>query len=490
MSGLNFKSQIMKKITATVFIFSILVSSCSKDITNQNVNPKDPTTAPSAAVFLAGEKGLVDVYTSDYWGTAPFRVIAQVWTQNTYNNEAHYQFATNNSPGGWWNGIYDVALHNLAQAKTLYAADVTDSNVLRNDSLVTDILEVYAFSLLVNTYGPVPYTQALNRTIPFPKYDSQQVIEYDLITRLDRAIAGLNPAYASLGAADQIYFGDVSQWKKFAASLKLKLALLIADVDPQTAQTKAAEAVASGVFTSNSDDATLAYNPNSVVNSNPIWQDLINAAGLHYYSPASYFINTLVSWNDPRLPLYFTKDPNNNYSGGIAGAGNSSITLSSFSAQWLSAGFPGDILDNSEVQFLLAEAVERGFVSGTAGIYYDSAISSSIQYWGGTYSDVLTYLAQPAVAYATANGPWREKIGYQKWIAFANRNWDSWTEIRRLGYPDLNTVSPPVGAQGSLPTRYYYPPAEQTSNEVNWAAAVATLPGGQDVQSAKLFWEP
>jgi Starch-binding associating with outer membrane len=481
----------MKKIISVVTILSFIAVSCTKNITDQNVNPKNPVTAPSAAVFLAGEKGLVDVYTTDYWGTAPFRVIAQVWTQNTFNNEAHYQFATNNSPGGWWNNIYNVALHNLDQAKSLYANDVPDSNVLKNDLLITDILEVYAFSLLVNTYGPVPYSEALNRSIPFPKYDSQQVIEYDLISRLDKALAGLNPNYGSLGTADQIYSGDVNQWVKFAASLKLKLALLIADVDLATAKTKTEEAIASGVFTSNNDNATLPYNSDAVVNSNPIWQDLINAAGLHYYSPASYFINTLLAWNDPRLPLYFTKDPTNNYSGGIAGAGNSSTTLSSFSAQWLAANFPGDILDNSEVQFLLAEAAERGFnVTGTAAVHYDSAISSSILYWGGTYNDVLTYLAQPSVAYATATGTWRQKIGYQKWIAFANRNWDSWTEIRRLGYPDLDVVSPPVGAQGNLPTRFYYPPAEQTSNALNWSVAVATLPGGKDVQSAKLFWEP
>ncbi len=481
----------MKKIIIAAVLYSLILSACTKDITNQNVNPKNPITAPSTAVFLAGEKGLVDTYTSDFWGTAPFRVIAQVWTQNTFNNEAHYQFATNNSPGGWWNGLYDVALHNLDQAKTLFANDVPDSNVRRNDLLITDILEVYTYSLLVNTYGPVPYSQALNRTIPFPAYDDQKTIEYDLISRLDNAIAGLNPSYASLGSADQIYLGDVTKWKKFAASLKLKLALLIADIDPQTAGAKVAEAVASGVFSSNDDNATLTYDASAVVNSNPIWQDLINAAGLHYYSPAAYFVNTLLSWNDPRLPLFFTKDPNGSYSGGIAGAGNSSTTLSSFSDKWLGAAFPGDILDNAEIQFLLAEAVERGFaVSGTAAGYYDSAISSSIRYWGGTYADVLTYLAQPAVAYATAAGPWRQKIGYQEWIAFANRNWDSWTAIRRLGYPDLNTVSPPVGAQGGLPLRFYYPPAEQSSNSVNWSAAVATLPGGQDVQSAKLFWEP
>jgi Starch-binding associating with outer membrane len=481
----------MKKLSFIFISFVVLLLGCTKNITDFNNNPKAPVNAPSTAVFIAGEKGLVDLYTSDFWGSAPFRVIAQTWTQNSYNNEAHYQFATNNSPGGWWNNIYTTALNNLAQAKTLYPNDVQDPTVLRNDLIITDILEVYAYNLLVNTYGNVPYSEALNRTIPFPKYDDAKTIVSDLLLRLDTAIAGLNTSSGSLGSADQIYKGDVTKWKKFAATLKLKLALLIADVDASTAATKAQEAIATGVFQSNNDNAAFPYDPSAVANSNPIWQDLISNANLHYYSPSEYFVNTLVAWNDPRLPLFFTKDPNGNYSGGIAGQGNSSTAISSFSGQWLSPSFPGDLLDYSEAQFLLAEATERGITTGgTAAVFYDSAVSASIQSWGGSNADAITYLQQPAVAYSTAAGTWKQKIGYQKWIAFANRNWDSWTEIRRLGFPNIDVVSPPVGANGKLPLRFYYPPAEQSSNAVNWAAAVSALPGGQDVVSAKLFWIP
>lgn len=262
-------------------------------------------------------------------------------------------------------------------------------------------------------------------------------------------------------------------------------------MDATTAARKAQEAIAAGVFQSNDDNALFAYDAGAVSNSNPIWQDLINQANLHYYGPSNYFINTLIQWNDPRLPLLFTKDPNGNYSGGTVGTGNSSTALSSFSAQWLSPSFSGDLLDYSEAQFLLAEAVERGFSSnGTAQQYYNNAITASILFWGGNTTDAATYLAQPAVAYNTATGDWRQKIGYQKWIAFANRNWDSWTEIRRLGYPNLDVVNPPVGANGNLPLRFYYPPAEQSSNPANWENAVQALPGGQDVVSAKLFWKP
>lgn len=480
----------MKKLFINISIL-VLATSCTKNITGLNDNPKASLSAPSSSVFIAGEKSLVDLYTSDSWSSAPFRVVAQVWSQNTFAVESNYQFATNNAPGGWWTSIYTTALSNLSQAKSLFAADVADPNVLRNDLIVTDILEVYAYHLLANTYGNIPYSQALNRTIPFPKYDDAKTVEYDLLARLDTAIAGLNTSYGSLGAADQIYQGNTTQWKKFAATLKLKLALLIADTDPATAATKVQEAITTGLFQSNADNAVFSYDASSVVNSNPIWQDLVNGTNLHYYSPSAYFINTLLGWNDPRLPLLFTRDPNGNYSGGIAGGGNSSSTLSSFSALWLGAAFPGDLLDYSETSFLLAEAAERGIaVNGTAALYYDSAVAASIRYWGGSQADALSYLAQPTVAYATASGSWQQKIGYQQWIAFANRNWDSWTGIRRLGFPDLNTVSPPVAAVSKFPLRLYYPPAEQTSNPTNWAAAVKVLPGGQDIVTAKLFWMP
>ena len=481
----------MKKAILIILAAPLLLISCTKNLTSLNDDPKSSTTAPSASVFLAGEKALVDIYTADNWNSAPFRVVAQTWTMNTYNNITHYQFATDNPSGGWWNALYTNALSNLYQAKTLYPGDVLDPNKLNNDILITDILEVYAYSLLVNTFGNVPYPQALDRNIPFPAYADAKTIEYDLIKRLDSAITGLDPTHGSFGASDQLYKGDVGQWKKFAATLKLKLALLIADIDPSTAATKSQEAIAAGVFTSNTDNALLVYDASTVTGSNPVWQDLINGANLHYYSPASYFINTLKAWTDPRLPLFFTTDPNGGYTGGIAGAGNTATTLSSFSAQWLSPTLPGDILDYSETEFLLAEATERGIATGaTAATHYNNAVTASILAWGGSAADAQTYLAQPAVAYATATGTWRQKIGYQKWLAFANRNWDSWTEIRRLGYPNLDVVSPPIGAIGNLPRRLNYPPAEQSSNPTNWAAAVSALPGGQDVLSAKLFWQP
>lgn len=475
----------MKKILIYISVV-VIATSCKKDITSVNSDPKTSVSAPSAALFLGAEKNLVDLYNTTAVSSAPFRVLAQIWTENTYTTEARYNI--DGTTAGFWNNIYSTALNNFEQAKSTFASDVLDASLLRNDAIIADILEVYSYNLLVNTYGNVPYSEAENRTIPFPKYDDAKTIVDDLITRLDTSIAGLDVSAASLGNADQIYKGSTAKWKKFAATLKLKLALLIADTDPTQASAKALEAVSSGLIASNSDNATFTFDASAVTTSNLIWQNLVNS-GRHDFVPSELFINTLVSLNDPRLPLFVTKDPNGGYSGGIAGAGNAYGIYSDFSSQWLGATYPADLLDYSEAEFLLAEAIERGIaVGGTAEEHYNNAVKASINFWGGADADAATYLAQSTVAYTTATGTWQQKIGYQKWLAFANRNWDSWTEIRRLGYPDIDEVSPPTGTTLKLPLRYTYPAAEQSSNPTNWAAAAAALPGGVDIQSAKLFW--
>lgn len=481
----------MKRISVIALSAAVLFSACNKNITDLNNDPKNPVTVPAGSLFINAQKNLSDALNSTSNGVAPFRVLAQSWTENTYVSEARYVLSSSNAPQGWWNTLYasgtTSVLNSLVAAKKAFPASVTDAAVLRNDLIITDILEVYAYSLLVNTYGNIPYSQAFTDSIPFPKYDDAKTVYYDLLTRLDTAIAGLNTSAGSLGKYDQFYGGDAAKWKKFAATLKLKLALVVADVDPATAAKKVQEAVATGVFESNSDNAVIKYQASPTTNANPVYQALV-ASGRHDYSPANLIVNTLLAWNDPRLPLLY-KQYNGSYLGAIPGAGNGYVKFSQFSDQWLGATFAGDVLDYSETEFLLAEAVERGIaVGGTAETHYNNAVTASIQYWGGSTVDAATYLAQPLVAYPTATGNWKQKIGYQKWIAYANRGWDAWTEIRRLGYPNIDVVNPPVGANGNLPRRFYYPGNEQSSNPTNWAAAVQAVTGGADVVSVNLWW--
>ena len=492
----------MKKIIIMLCSFYMLLSSCTKDITSFNTNTKVASNVPSLTLFTMGEKSLVDYYTSTSVSIAPFRILSQEWTENTYVYEAQYNFSAYNANAGWWNRLYTSTatstgvfissgvLSNLQTAKSKFSSDVLDPVAARNDAIIADLLEVYTFNLLVNTYGNIPYSQALNPSIAFPKYDDAKTVYTDLLFRLDTCIAGLNTSGASFGSADQIYKGNVTSWLKFAASLKLKMALVLADVDAATASKKVLEAVNTGVFASNSDNASMTYDASAPGNSNPVWNALVYS-GRHDFLPSNLLVDTMVSLNDPRVPLYFTQDPNNKYSGGVPGGGNGYGLFSDFSNLIQGQTYPGLILDYVQSEFLLAEAVERGIaVGGTAQSHYNNAITASILFYGGSAADAATYLAQPTVDYTKASGNWQQKLGLQKWIANYNNNWDSWTDIRRLGYPNLDVINPPIGAKGNMPLRFTYPSNESGSNATNWAAAVASLPGGKDVVSAKLFWMP
>jgi hypothetical protein len=485
----------MRKLLVTYIPVLLIASACTKNIQQLNTDQKSAVTVPAATVFLAGEKNLVDNITTPAGGSDPFRFFAQTWTQITYTSEAQYILTQYNAPDNWWADLYGGiasstagpgVLNNLVDAKANFAATAPTAGALKNDLIITDILEVYTYNLLVSTYGNMPYTQANSRAIPFPKYDDAKTIYADLLTRLDTCIAGLDANSGAMGAADQVYMGNVAAWKKFAATLKLKMAMVLADTDPATASKKVQEAVAAGVFTSNADNALVNYSDASTTTSNPVWQAAINS-GRHDNLPANTLVSQMVTWNDPRLPLYFTQ-VNGAYLGGQPGAGNSYIGFSTFSDQMLAPKFPGDLLDYAETEFLLAEAVERGFpVTGTAASHYNAGVTASIQFWGGSATDASAYLAQPAVAYASAAGDYHRKIGYQEWIALYNRGWDAWTSIRRLGYPDINTINPPYGAISPMPLRFYYPLTEQSANATNYADAVKAI-GGNDAVTTKLFW--
>jgi len=103
---------------------------------------------------------------------------------------------------------------------------------------------------------------------------------------------------------------------------------------------------------------------------------------------------------------------------------------------------------------------------------------------GGSAGDAATYLAQPSVAYSTAAGAYKQKIGFQKWIAMFNRPFEGWTELRRLDFPVLTA---PVAAKSGFPNRFTFPGNEQQLNGTNYTDA-ATKVGGDKVET-KLFWD-
>jgi hypothetical protein len=401
-----------------------------------------------------------------------------------YQDEAQYDFQTRAIPNTWWNAMYRDVLADLRESARLINADAgLLPKEKANKLAILDIMEVYTFGILVNSFGNIPYTEALNAAILFPKYDDAKTVSADLITRLNADIAKLDasgPGFAS--SEDVVYKGSVSKWVKFANTLRMKLGMIVADENASAAKS-AVEASDAGAISAASDNGLFTYLTASP-NQNPIHVDIV-LGGRQDYIAAKDLMDKLIGWNDPRKTAYFSTNNAGNYAGGIVGKVNTYVDFSRAGTKVTAADAPYVLADYVETEFLRAEAKERGFnVAGTAEQHYNNAITASILYWGGTAADAAAYLAQADVAYSSATGNWKQKIGTQKWIALYNRPYETWTELRRLDFP---VITAPVNAKSGFPNRLTYPNTEQTLNGTSYTAAAAAI--GSDVLTQKLFWD-
>lgn len=468
-------------------IFSIaagicLLSACNKDLSKLNVDTKNPSSVPSYTLFSNAQLNMAFNVADVNPNNNIFRLVTQQWTQTTYTDESNYDLVTRAIPDSWWGTLYRDCLRDFDEAKKLIPIDVADEAVQKNQVAITDINQVYVYYLLVNTFGDIPYSNALKSEILFPSYDDAQTVFYDLLSRLDADMAALDVSAASFNGADLIYNGDVAAWKKFAASLKLMMGMQLADSDPAKAKATVESAYAAA-FTSNADNASMVF-LKAPPNTNPVWLNLVQS-GRNDFVPASTIVDYLKQFSDPRLPYYFTTDADGGYSGGTPGDGNSFGDFSHVSDAQQLPEAPFVILDYAQVEFALAEAVERGMAVGsTAADHYNKAITASVELWGGNATQAAAYLAQPSVAYATAAGDYKQKIAAQEYIGLYTRGFDAWVMIRRLDYPVLPA---PVNALSAFPVRFTYPILEQNINTSNYNSASAAI--GGDAVTTKLFWD-
>lgn len=471
----------MKKILLFIGVVLVL-SSCKKDITSLNIDPKSPTQVPSYTLFSTAQLTLANNHATPSVFLNTWRLIAQHWTETTYTDASNYDLGTRNVPQAWWHTMYRDVLKNLEEAKRLIPSDVLDADVRKNQVAMVEIMQVFTYHYIISTFGNIPYSEALNIDNLQPKYDDAATAYADLLAKLNTAITNLNTSAGSFGSADLLYGGDVAKWKKFANSFKMKMGMMMADYDAPKAKT-AVEQGAAGAFTSNADNAKFDF-LTTTPNTNPVWVNLVQS-GRNDYVVANTIVNRMNALADPRVPLYFTQDASSSYSGGICGATNNFATYSKPALNIQAPNFPTWFMDYAEVEFLLAEAKERGYtVPGTAAQHYDNAITASILFWGGTQVAATLYLATPAVNYTTAAGTYKQKIGTQKWIALYERGFDAWTEWRRLDYPVL--AAPPT-ALTAIPLRFTYPVSEQNLNKANYTSASAAI--GGDLVTAKLWFD-
>jgi hypothetical protein len=473
----------MKRLI-NLFVFVFLLSACTKDISNYNEETKRAAQIPAGTLFTSATKVIADGLAHSSVNINVFRFTVSHWAMAVYQDEAQYDFTTRAIPQAWWVRFYRDVLADLKESAKIIEADGTlTTGEKANKLAMIDIMQVYSYNILVTTFGDVPYSEALNGANLFPKYDDAAKMYSDLLKRLTDDISKLSATSPGFAATeDLLYKGNITKWQRFANSLRMKMGMLVADSDNANAKANV-EASDASAISSAADNATFVYLTASP-NQNPVFVDIVTG-GRSDYIAAEDLMNTLTNLNDPRKAQYFGTSDGGLYKGGVVGKVNTFSDFSKPSPKVAAADAASILLDYIETEFLRAEAKERGYnVVGTAEQHYNNAIKASIKYWGGTDAEADAYLSQPAVAYSTAAGDWRQKIGIQKWIALYNRPFDGWTELRRLDYPKITV---PVSAKSGFPNRLTYPGNEQQLNGTNYTNASKAI-GGDKVET-KLWWD-
>lgn len=478
------------KIIKYISIVMVLIIGVTQCELPDNVDPKNPTEVPIETLFTNAEIALLNQVDLISVNLNTHRLTVQYWQEMTYFDESRYLYQDRQIPDGYAREFYRDALMDFKRVKELLA-DWGGNETERNNKIaIATICEVYAWHCVIDAFGDMPYTEALQLDANSrPAYDDAAGVYTSIMSELGIAMSMLKPG-ASYGGADVLFNGDIASWKTFAASLQMRLGMRLADVNNAAAKTAVESAVSTGVF--GDGEGAIFYYIGVTPHVNTIYDAYI-VDNRKDYTPANTIIDLMNTLEDPRRPLWFTTVDDGSgtqiYLGAIAGldAAQTYSQFSHFSAPFFEASFPAIIQDNIEIEFLLAEAVERGYsVGGTAEEHYNHAITNSILYWGGTQADADTYLARADVAYATATGTWKQKIGTQKYIALYNQSVEAWAEWRRLDFPLLN---PPEGmVYGDIPKRYPYPFNEKLQNKENYDAAVTKM-GGVDDHRQPVFWD-
>lgn len=286
---------------------AVLAVSCSSDLEDLNKNTKDPVSVSGESLFVTAQKRLADQMITPNVNLNNNRLWVQHWQETTYPDESNYDQVTRSIPDNHWRIMYKDVLNNLKEASEIIGElDFELTNALKPNKLaIAEILSVFAYSNLVETYGDIPYDEALDIDNLLPKYDDAEAVYLKLISRLDAAIASMNSEGSFSSSEDMFYGGDVESWKKFANTLKLRMGLVLADVNAGLSK-GIVESAYPGVFQSNEDDASYAYS-SSAPNNNPLNDNLV-LSGRNDYVAGKTLVDIMNNLSDPRRANYF--DPN------------------------------------------------------------------------------------------------------------------------------------------------------------------------------------
>lgn len=462
-------------LTAVPALSLVLAAGCDDGLTDINRNPNAPEDVPVEVLLASGIWDAVDSSTG-VGGFGPWTTLyhTELWAQHVaqaaYNDEDRYTPRAG-IPTAIWENFYAGTLQDLLRVKEM-AEESQDDNLWA----VAEIMSVYDFMMLTDLFGDVPYSEALRleEDVQNPKYDAQADIYPDLLRRLGEAVGRIDTsADVAFADGDLIYEGDMEGWASFANSLRLRIAIRMADT-PKAGEAATAFAAAWGtgqIIDEVSEQADLDW-AGSQPAQNPIFEQIVLGGRPGDFRLSRALVDTLTSLADPRLAVFaqpaatdgeFRGLPNGLTPAQVGEPFNTSGSYSTIGSYFLRAETPSVLMSAAEVLLLGAEAAERGWIGGSAVELYEAGIAASFEQYG--VSGAAAYADQASVAYGGL-----EDIWLQKWIALFMAGPEAFNEFRRTGTPNL-TLSANASTE-TFPARIPYPQEEALYNPQNFPASV------------------
>jgi hypothetical protein len=482
---------------SSVFILIAALASCKK-FEDFQVNPNNPTLADPALLLANLERVAFSTISTD----ASLASRQLVYTQSSSNAQYY----------GWQRA--DFSYNNISQTVKMQqeAARVSKQNY----RYIGKFFQSYFIIDMTQKFGDIPYSQMMQSILKNnfsdssatrPAYDKQQAIYLGALNDLKLASDSLSSSQTAIGG-DIIYNGDIEKWKKLINSFTLRVLMSLSKkeaVADLNIQQRFNDIVSNPgkypLFSSNDDNGRLPYY-NITGNQYPYYND--NSMKTDFYLDSS-FVDILQGLKDPRLFVFGQATPSsglpeddfNAYDGLVGSApldyntgkrGNGKASQINRRYAYEPTNEPGILMGYSELQFILAEAVVRGWITGSADTYYKNGIKASLEFsnFNDTYSasDIDAYIDQPAITLQP--GSEIEQIITQKYISmFMNTGWQPFYEQRRTGFPTFETAGAGMLNGGKIPKRWMYPTLELNNNAVNVENAIKTqYPGGDDINGA------
>ena len=492
----------MQKI---IFIFALVISGflfagCG-DFGGINSDPNNPTKPDTRFLYVNAVRVSVPTFSiNDMWNAWTL-IFPQYVSEK--NNVQFTKFQTLQLS---LSNYYSVSIRSLEEIISLNTNETTKNDPMMvlafcesnaNQIAVARTLRAYIYMHMTDAVGMIPYSEA-NKGLAGnfrPKYDTQQSIYTDLNKELEEAYSQFDINNPLDGNYEILYGGDIDQWKKFNASVRMQLAIKLFKVDENKGKTNFAKAFNQGFIRDNADILRYQY-LNESSNQNPMYNNII-VAGRRDYWPCATLIDSLVSYHDPRVSAWFTEKVGGGYAGipfaapQSVATGIKTASLSYWQPYIYAQNAPLVLISPSVMLLTAAEAAERGWITASAKNLYEEAITASLEQHG-VGDEAAAYLAVPKVVYKTGGTQAQRiaQIAMQKWLAsFMQDGFETWADWRRLGVPALNLRDTPksVAEIDKLPRRRIYDTGDYDANKDNYNAAISAQ--GADVITTRVWWD-